>query len=329
MPANLTPEYQKAEEAYRRAKADEEKLTALEHMLSVIPKHKGTEKMQADLKRRIAALRRSEGRRRARRRAAGQLVDKQGAGQVVLLGAPNAGKSRLVAALTGARPAVAAYPFTTQRAQPGMMPFEDVQIQLVDLPPVTPDFMPSWVPDMVRRADLALLVADLSTDEVVDQVQAVLDRLAAVKIRLCRTPPAESDPARPATWRRALLAANKCDASGAADRLDVLRELLGGSWPLLPVSAEQGTGLDDLRRAVFDGLEVIRVYSKVPGKAPDLEEPFVLPRGATVLDLARTVHKDLAEHLVRARIWGPGRYDGQSVSREEPLADGEIVELRE
>ena len=328
MAANLTPQYRKAEEAYRRASGDEEKLACLEEMFRLMPKHKGTDHLQADLKRRMSQLRRGEKKTQASRRAAGELVDKQGAGQVVLLGGANVGKSRLVAALTDAPALVAEYPYSTQRAQPGMMKFEDAQIQLVDLPAVTPDFMPTWVPDMVRRADMSLLVADLGTDDVVDQIQVVLDRLAAVKIELHESPPPREDGDK-TTHRRALIVANKCDLPGAEDRLGTMRELLGECLPMHVVSAETGQGLDDLPRVVFQALHVIRVYSKVPHKPADMSDPFVLPEGANVLDFARTVHKELADKLARARIWGEGLYDGQFVKRDHVLADRDVVELHE
>lgn len=329
MPANLTPQYRKAEQAYREAKTPEEKLARLEEMFTLLPKHKGTEKIQSDLKQRMSALRREAGQEHARKKAAGELVEREGAGQVALLGAPNVGKSQLLAAVTHAKPEVAEYPFTTQRAQPGMMRFEDVQIQLVDMPPITQEIMPTWIPDMVRRANTSLLVADLSSDDLLDQAQVVIDRLRAVKLALCKAPPNPLDSEDRNTYRRAILVANKCDVHGAADRLQILTDFYAQQLPILVVSAIEGKGLDELRRAVFDSLNAIRVYSKVPGKPADMADPFVLPAGSTVLDMARTVHKELAEHLTSARIWGKGVYAGQSVRRDHVLADGDVVELHE
>ena len=165
MPANLTPEYRRAEKEFRAAKTPHGKLACLEHMLRVMPKHKGTDHMQADLKRRISRLReQNEHKSGKAKRAPVSKVEKEGAGQIVLLGAPNSGKSQLLAALSNAHVNVADYPFSTHLPQPGMMHFEDVQIQLVDTPPVTADYMEMWMPDTVRRADRALLVVDLGND---------------------------------------------------------------------------------------------------------------------------------------------------------------------
>ncbi|MGC9359323.1 MAG: TGS domain-containing protein [Anaerolineae bacterium] len=78
---------------------------------------------------------------------------------------------------------------------------------------------------------------------------------------------------------------------------------------------------------MFERLGVIRVYSKAPGRPPDLDAPFTLEEGSTVADLAAKVHRDFYDQLKSARIWGKGVHDGQMVSRDHVLADGDIVEL--
>ena len=137
MPANLTPEYLAAEEEFKSAQSHEEKIAALERMLSTVPKHKGTEKLQADIKRRLSRERKEGHKKGGARTVPFWLVKKEGAGQVALIGPPNAGKSSLLAALTNARPEVADYPFTTHAPTPGMMAYENIQVQLIDLPPVS------------------------------------------------------------------------------------------------------------------------------------------------------------------------------------------------
>ncbi len=321
MPANLTPEYLEAESRYRAAATPEDKLAALEQMLATIPKHKGTEKMQADIKRRIAKLRsQMQQRRPAARSRPLYHVEREGAGQVVLVGPPNAGKSTLLRALTNASPEVAPYPFTTRVPLPGMMTFENVQVQLVDLPAVSVEFDVGWLYGIIRSADAAALVVDLGTDEVLTQIDQVRELLARARLRLVREP-------RQPGELRALVAANKLDAPGAASRLALVEELLEGALPVIPVSAEQGTGLETLRRALFDLLGVIRVYSKPPGRKADTSAPFILRRGATVLDAARAIHKDLAERLRYARLWGRNEFSGQMVSRHHVLEDGDIIEI--
>src|SRR3982750_4691480 len=141
MPANLTPQYKKAEEEYRRAQTPEEELRCLELTLREIPKHKGTDKLQAELKGKISNARHEteQTKKTGKKGHHGPHIQRQGAGRAIILGGPNAGKSQLLAKLTRATPEVAPYPFTTREPQPGMMPWEDVMVQLIDTPPITAD----------------------------------------------------------------------------------------------------------------------------------------------------------------------------------------------
>jgi len=290
MPANLPPQYGKAEEEFRRASTPAERLEKLREMFRLLPKHKGTEKLQADLKQKISRTRDElEGAKAGSKKGGiSHRVPREGAGQVALVGAPNAGKSALLAALTNAHPEVAAYPFTTRAPQPGMMAWKDVFVQLVDLPPITPDFMEAWVPSLIRSADEALLVVDLADDDSLDATEAALARLAEVHTELVGELPFDVEDE--ATQHvKTLLVANKSDAPGARDRLELVREWFGTRFPILPTSAQQGIGLDDLRSRAYDLLGVIRIYTKVPGKPADMTRPFTVPAGSTILDLAREV----------------------------------------
>lgn len=320
MPANLTPEYLEAERRYREARTPEEQLAALEEMLATIPKHKGTEHMRADIRRRISKVRTEAARRRsASRGTTWHHVPKEGAGQVVLVGPPNAGKSSLLAALSRATPVVAPYPFSTRIPLPGMVPYEDVQIQLVDLPPIAEETAEPWLFALVRQADGALLVADLANDDVLAGLDRTLELLASGRVQLGRPGAGEGVPT--------LLVGAKSDAPDASVRLDIVTEAYGERFPILAVSAERAVNLDALRSEMFRMLGVIRVYTKAPGKRPDRSVPFVLPRGSTVLDAAAAIHKDFVERLRYARVWGARTYDGQMVPREYVLEDGDVIEL--
>jgi ribosome-interacting GTPase 1 len=333
MPANLTPEYLEAERAFKEAASVSDKIAALEHMLAVIPKHKGTEKMQADLRRRLARLKQEseQGRRSGPSRGAPVYhVEKEGAGQAALAGAANTGKSALVRRLTHATPEVADYPFTTRVPTPGMMPFEDIQIQLVDLPPLDPQFGEVWVPQAIRNADAVLLVVDLGALELLDEIENTVALLDRAKIAL------EPRPALPYGYvaKPALVVANKVDLPGARENFQAFTELYAGRFRGVGVSAETGEGVEELKRTVFEMLGILRVYTKEPGKKPDLTRPYVLRAGATVADLAGRVHKDILEHLKYARLWHinpAGRdhaaFEGQMVHRDHALADRDIVEL--
>ena len=328
MPANLPPEYHKIESELRTARDPRDKIDIYERLIAVIPHHKGTDKLIAMYRQKIAkAKEEMERRPSTAKHGATYKIEKSGAGQVVLVGPPNAGKSLLVKVLTGAEPDVADYPFTTRAPSPYMMPYENVQVQLIDTPPVTAELMETWFPEMVKMADAVLLVADLSDPAAPDVLDGIIRRLKDRKVELL---PADADipPERFPFLKRTVIAANKADAEGAAARLEELGVLLDSPVGKIPVSAAFGRGLEELRRAVFHLLHVIRVYSKVPGKKAERASPFTLRRGITVLEMARAVHKDFAENLAYARVWSHGGgIEGLRVTRDHVLADEDIVEL--
>jgi ribosome-interacting GTPase 1 len=324
MPANLTPQYMEADRKFKQATTPQQKLEALEEMLATIPKHKGTEKMQADLKRRIAKFRQEAQKRKGTSRARPFYhVEREGAGQIALVGAPNTGKSSLLAALTNAEPEVGDYPFTTRVPLAGMAPFEDVQIQLVDLPPVSPEMTEGWFYAIIRGADGALVVVDLADPDILASTEQVFQLLDAGGVELI---PAGQVRGSPREVPAAFIAA-KLDVHGAADTLGIFKEFYGSRLPVLPVSAAQDVNLQELRRTVFDMLHVIRVYSKKPGKKADTQAPYIMKRGTQVLEAAAVVHKDFVQTLKYARLWRRGHIEGQMVSREQVLEDGDILEL--
>lgn len=340
MPANLTPQYHAAEEAFRRAVTIEEKIEALQEMLSVIPKHKGTERLQGDIKRRLAKLR-EEGQRKAKSGGYNPFhVEKQGAGQVVLVGYPNTGKSSLVTTLTRAKLKIADYPFTTAIPAAGMMPYEDILIQLVDTPPITPDGLPPGLLNTIRSGDLLLLVTDASSPDCLEQLEAMFAILIEKKVireqksNLQETdnsgdPKPEMETAEDQFGRRIipyLVAATKMDLEESEENMKILRELMPG-LTLNTVSTNEVGMLDSLREAIFHALQIIRIFTKAPGKPADMETPFVLKKGGTILDLAFSIHRDFPNRLKNARVWGSSRFDGQTVSRDYVLEDRDIVEL--
>ncbi len=327
MPANLPPQYHAAEERYRTATAPEEKIRALREMLAVMPKHKGTEKLQADIKRRISQLQTQAKRGPAgARQAPAWVIERVGAGQVPVVGPPNAGKSSLVSALTAAEPKVAEYPFTTVAPLPGMMAYEDIQIQLIDTPPLTPEHWVDWMPELVRRADACVFVLDLSVPDPWAPLPTILERLADRGVVLGAAQDLELgtfDLAVPT-----LLVANKGDAPGAEARWEAVATKAEGRFPAERVSALHGDSLERLRRRIYETLAVLRVYAKPPGKPADKSAPFVLPRDSRVRDLAERIHKDVARSFRYARLWGrSGKFEGQRVGDDHTLEDGDVVEI--
>lgn len=323
MPANLTPEYIAAEARYRAAKTDKDRLEALREMLSTIPKHKGTEKLQAEIKRKIAQLRTAP-KKRGPTRSTLDSIEREGAGQAVLAGLPNSGKSSLLARLSNARPEIANYPFSTLKPLPGMMEFEDVQIQLVDLPPLASGYTEGWVYSHMRSADLVLVVLDLAAADPESDLLELQELLEGERIRLVPQPIAGLEGGM--VVKRGLLCGTKLDLPGAREHLAELKAA-GFDLPLVAVSALTGEGLEEFKRSVFTALQIIRIYTKEPGKRPDMAKPYILPQGGTVLELARAIHQDFASRLRFARLWGSGRFEGQQVPRDHPLQDRDIVEI--
>lgn len=327
MPANLPQPYIDAEARFKEARSTDEKIDCLQRMYALLPKHKGTEKMQAELKRKLSKLRdelQSE-KKRGGAKGPSHHVPREGAGQVALVGPPNAGKTQLLVALTRASCEISDYPFTTREPQPGMMPWQDIAVQLVDAPPLAAEHPLPWLLELVRHADLVLLFIDLAADDLLERSEELLRMLDEAQIELV-------EPGTPVDDRRlqkpVLVVANKDDQPKAADNLEIFLELFAERLPfeLHRISALHGAGLEALREAVVAALRVIRVYTKQPGKPADHGAPFVLPRGSSLTDLARLIHRDLEQQLKFARVWNE-HTDGLRVPRDYALEDKDVVEL--
>ena len=339
MPANLSPDYKAAEAAFRAAREPKERLECLREMLRTIPKHKGTEHLQGDIKARIKQLTEElAGPKKGGARGGPALVIRpEGAAQISVLGPPNSGKSALVASLTGAHAEVGPYPFTTRFPQPAMLPYQDIHFQLVDLPPITRDHPVPWIVNALQPAGAALLVVDLSDPACLERTAEVQTLLGEKRISLLADWDATLEPPDPdaddydpfAIRLPTLLVAAKSDLLDDPDEeIAVFRELGGLSLPGIATSVETGAGLDAIGPFLFERLAIARVYTKTPGRPPDMGTPFTVRTGGTVHDVAGLIHKDFARSLKYAKLWGrSGQFSGQQVGRDHPVGDGDIIEI--
>jgi len=328
MPANLPPQYVSAEQKLKSARDPEEKIAILEEMWSLLPKHKGTDKNQADIKRRISKLKAEAKKSSSRKKGFSVTVIREGAGQIVALGPPNSGKSSVVSLLTGIELKAAPYPFTTVSPAPAMMPYLDASVQLLDMPPLAEGHLEFWAINMIRNADAALLVVDVSGEDSLRGLDWIFSELDRRVTHLGREQDGSEKPSG-YTAKETLLVANKMDCDGSNEKIALLHDLYEGRFDIFPFSCVSASDEDaqELRTRIFALLGMIRIYSKQPGKKPDLTQPFTIRSGSTVLEFAEHVHKDFARGLKQARIWGSARFDGQAVRRDYVLRDGDVVEL--
>jgi len=308
MPANLPPQYYEAEERYRLARTNEEKLNILKEMWAIMPKHKGTDRLQGELKAKISQLKKEIKKRPPKKKSSSFHIPRQGAARAVLLGAPNVGKSQILNILTNADSEVADYPFTTREPCIGMMPFEDIKIQLIDTPPLTEEIIEPRLTEIIQNTNFILLIVDLGSEELLEQVEIVLKRIEKLNLKV-------------------LIVSNKEDMEGSKEHLEILRDLYKEKFPIISVSAKELKGIEELKRKIYETLDIIRVYTKAPGKPFDESDPVILKKGDKVLDAAISIHKDFAQTLKYTRMWRKNKFEGKRVEKEEILEDKDIVEF--
>jgi ribosome-interacting GTPase 1 len=206
-----------------------------------------------------------------------------------------------------------------------MMRFENLQFQFVDTPPIQLDHIEPGFPNLIRNADALLLVIDL-IDDPGFQMEILLEELNRMRIKIFGKGPI---PAIEVGWvpLRTLILGNKCDLKNAMEEYQAFKSRFGDNLLILPISAREGMNIDELKKEVYQLLDIIRVYTKAPGKEPDFREPVILKKGSTVGDVALSIHKDFAAKLRYAKIWGSGKFDGQMVKRDYQVNEGDVIEL--
>ncbi len=329
MPANLPPQYYELEREFKKEKDTNEKLRLAKELLALMPKHKGTDKLQAELKAKISKLNKQiEGggkKHGARRVDSHDHIDKEGAAQIILIGPPNSGKSSLLDILTNSKPVIGDYPYTTREPMAGMMTFETVQYQLIDTPPISEEQFESFMPNLIRQADLIVVVADVSTAGVENRLKALFDRLEEKRIVLTSIISEKIDDPR-FSHKKTIMAAHKFLDENSEGGLQKIRERYS-DYTIVPTSILDEGSLNNFKTAIFDSLGIIRVYTKRAGHEVEYSDPIILPVEGTVEDAARAIHKEFAYKLRFAKIWGEGKFEGQRVKNSFILSDKDVIEF--
>jgi hypothetical protein len=329
MPANLPPQYYELERQFNKETDLSEKLRLAKELLAIMPKHKGTDKLQAEIKAKISKLKtqiESGGKKHgAHHTDPFTHIEKEGAAQIILIGPPNSGKSSILASCTHARPFVAEYPYSTHEPTTGMMAFETIQFQLIDTPPISEQQLPPFLPNLIRQADLIVLVGDLSDPDIENCLKIIFQRLEEKNIVL--PPSGKTQVADPRfNYKKTVIVANKYSGPESEPALANLKKIFP-DFTIIPISSFNNELLLSFKKEIFKTLNIIRIFTKRIGHEAEFADPIVLPVGSTVGDAALILHKDFAYKLQFAKIWGKGKFEGQKVKNNFVLTDEDIVEF--
>jgi len=304
MPVNASPEFAHAELKFDRAQSDDERLLAMEEMMSTMPGHKGAESLRSQLRMRYKKLKEkmeNKGKRSGRKNI--QTIKKESM-QATIVGFPNTGKSSLFQVLTGTKNlTISSVAFSTYTSLVAMMPFEDVKIQLLDLPP-----FPNEDKSLINTTDTLIIVIDNLSQ--IDESEKYIQRTAAKKLYVFT----KSDLLNEQEKRRleATLKSKykKIDCTIFSNKEHVRTEVY------------------ELKNKIFKTFPIIRVYTKEP-KKESTGIPMILDHGATAKDIAEKIIKGMSKKIRKTRIWGPSsKFPGQMVGLEHVLKDKDTVEFQ-
>jgi small GTP-binding protein len=323
MPTNASVEYALAEQDYLKASTTEERIAALQKMISAAPTHKGAENLRQDLKSKLARLKgKQEKDKETKNKGKSVTIKKEGAATIVLIGPPNTGKSLLLNTLTGTKAAVADYEFTTTEPEVGIMDYKGLKLQLIELPAITENFYelekgPKFL-SIVRNADLLLIVTDT------ENINYILEECEKGSIFI--NDPFRKESEESIKHVNGLIIYTKGDLPGSEPKYLKLKQFY--NFDIIPVSLIKKINIDKLKDEIWNHLDLIKIYTKEPGKKAKMDIPICLRKGATITDMAFFIHKDFIRKFRFARIWGhSARFSGQQSGLDHKLEDEDIVEI--
>ncbi len=287
MPVNAGPKYFLAEKKYLAARTKEEKIAALQEMITALPKHKGSEHLLAQLKKRLANLKSEKYSKSSAKPKFS--IKKEGAAQVCIIGLTQAGKSTLINSLTNANAEVGDHPFTTKNPIVGMMDYGDLQIQLIEIPSM---FDPEHI-GLLHTSDLIIVLVDSTAEN--KEMEDILKILRENNL----------------ISKKIIFVHNKSKSHTSK---------------LIAIDAKSRIGLEKLKEGIWNALNLIRVYTKSPRKQKDFPA-IALKQGSTVKDVAKHIHKDFLKTFKFARVFNDSKFSGQKVGLDYILNDLDVVEI--
>ncbi len=297
---NAHPEYLTAEKKFHLAQTDEEKLLALEEMMSYMPQHKGAEKLRADLRSRYKKLKEKIETQKKRKKSSGKAGIKKEGIQICLVGLTNSGKSSLLSILTNASPLISDIQFTTQQPIIGILYHQGIKFQIVDMPAVNHETFDSGVSNVT---DILLIIV---TD--IKDIEKILPYL------------------QKSTGKR-IIAFNKTDLLNEQEKRKISATLQSKKYNFCLISCKNQEGLDDLKKKLVENSGIIRIFTKQPGKEKD-EDPVIMKPGSSVEDLAKKIFHSSIK-IKETRVTGPSsKFPNQTVGLKHILKDLDAVEFR-
>ncbi len=300
MPVNAHPNYLAAERDYLNAETKEQKIRALKKMISHAPSHKGAENLRAQLKRRLAKLKYSKEKEIKQKKAGKEGIKKEDM-QAVIIGKTNSGKSSLLKILTNAKPKISINPFTTTKPVIGMMLYNSVQIQLIEIPAIESEFYDKGI---VYTADVILILINS------------LDDLKEIEKKI-------------KTSGKKIIVFNKIDLLSQNEKRKISATLQSRKYNFQMVSTKTKQGIKELKEKIFQSFDKIRIYTKEPEKKADKNKPMILNPNSKVKDVAEKILKGFSNKIKQTKIWGPSsKFPGQIIGLNHKLKDLDIVEFK-